>query len=161
MLSRISIPIMYLCRSLHTGSVADGSRSSDGPVAVVLFLLLIILLLFLLLLLIRHLLLPLSLLLSLLCRFYGCLRSYNYCIDPNVWSVLFQTFSICEFININNHPASRNSTHPPVFIAPRILVYRKMGVFIPKLALFTDFRPFFARSSVKYQPISQMVFILG
>ena len=28
----------------------------------------------------------------------------------------------------NNHPVSRNSTHPPVFIAPRILVYRKMGV---------------------------------
>ena len=28
----------------------------------------------------------------------------------------------------NNHPVSRNTTHPPVFIAPRILVYRKMGV---------------------------------
>ena len=98
------------------------------------------------------LLLPLSLLLWLFCTFLGCLRSYNCCIDINLWSLLFQT---TPFVNspINQSSPITKPHPPPVFIAPRIYIISKNGVFIPEKAIFQDFPPFFARSSVKYQPI--------
>ena len=86
--------------------------------------------------------------------FLGCLRSYNCCIDQNLWSVLFQTTSfVYSLIHQSSHITKPHP--PPVFIAPRIHIISKNGVFIPKQAIFTHFPLFFARSSVKYQPISK------
>ena len=78
-----------------------------------------------------------------------CLRSNNYSIEPILWSFLFQ---MTPFL----HPRIYQSLlitipHPPtLFYCPP---QSKNGVFIHKITLFTDFRPFFARKPVKYQPI--------
>ena len=47
-------------------------------------------------------------------------RSNEYCIDPNLWSVSFQTTPINLYV-MKPHPPTR-------FYCPRIFVYRKMGV---------------------------------
>ena len=149
MLSRISIPIMYLCRSLHTGPVADGSSCSDGPVADV-FVVVVFLVVDVVACVIDVVCTFWSLLLacSLLSLFHGqiIIASTRIC-DPSyfkrlhLWTlIIFQSSRVTE------------PTHSPVFIAPPHSTISKNGVFIHKQALFTDFRPFFARSWVKYQP---------
>ena len=79
-------------------------------------------------------------------------RSNNYSIDPNLWSVLFQT---TPFVNSPINQSSLITTpHPPTrFHCPLHFSISKNGGFTPKQALFTDFQPFFARSWVIYQPI--------
>ena len=85
---------------------------------------------------------------------FAVLRSNNYSVDPISRSVLFKT---TQFF----HPRiSRSSPikkpHPPTrFYCPPQYKISKNVVFTPKLTLFTDFRPFFARNEVKYEPISK------
>ena len=79
-------------------------------------------------------------------------RSNNHNIYQNLWSVPFQTTPFVNPHNVSVIPCHR--THPPTrFYCPPHSKISKNGVFIHKQALFTDFRPFFARSWVKYQPI--------
>ena len=79
-------------------------------------------------------------------------RPNNSSIDQNLWSVPFRTTPFVNSHNISVIPCHR--THPPTrFHCPPHSTISKNGVFIHKQALFTDFRPFLARSWVKYQPI--------
>ena len=125
MLSRISIPIMYLCRSLHTGSVADGSSCSDGPVAVVFVVVVVVLVVDVVACVIDVVwpfwsLLLVCLLLSL---FHGqIIRASTRICDPSY-------FKLLHFWALIIFQSSRVTapTHPPVFIAPRILLFPKMG----------------------------------
>ena len=106
------------------------------------------------------LLLPLWLLRSLYISFLCCSRSYNCCIDINSWSVQFQTTPMVNSPIYQSSPITKPHPPPVLLPPPRIHIISKNGVFIPKQAIFTHFPPFFARSSVKYQPIFKMVFTL-
>ena len=146
MLGRIRIVIMFLSNP-GAGSVAGGSSSGAGLVAVVVFLSFCCCCRFC-----RGSLCYwrcwslLSLLVSSLSLLFLS-RSNNYSIDPNLSSLLSQT---TPFVNpIIYHSSRITKPHPPTrFHCPPHFSISKNGVFIPKRALFTDFRPFFALSSV-------------
>ena len=64
-------------------------------------------------------------------------------------SSYFKRLNFCTLTSTSHH-VPRNPTQPPVFFCPP---QSKNVVFIPKITLFTDFCPFFARKTVKYEPI--------
>ena len=71
--------------------------------------------------------------LSLLSLFSECLLSTLFHGLINIGSTQICDLSCFKRFHLwihlpNSLPVSRNPTHPPVFIAPRILVYRKTGV---------------------------------
>ena len=92
-----------------------------------------------------------------LCRSCACChrcyvpRSNNHCVDTILWVILFRT---TRFLYPRIYQSSRaTKSHPATrFYCPP---QSKNVVFIPKITLFTDFCPFFARKTVKYQPISK------
>ena len=63
----------------------------------------------------------------------------------------FKRLDFCTLVS-TSHSVPQNPTQPPVFIAPP---QSKNVVLIPKITLFTDFCPFFARKTVKYEQISK------
>ena len=65
-------------------------------------------------------------------------------------SSYFKRLDFCTLVS-TSHPVPQNPTQPPVIIAPAI----ENVVLIPKITLFTDFWPFFARKTVKYEQISK------
>ena len=54
---------------------------------------------------------------------------YNCCIDINLWSLLFRT-TFCKLTHLPVIPYITKPHPPPVFIAPRIYIISKNGVFI-------------------------------
>ena len=147
MLSRINIVIMFLSNP-GAGSVAGGSSCSDGPVAVVFVVVVVVVVVvdhlfsFLLLILICSVAaLVVVFVIIVVLVVIAVVRSNEYFFDPNLWSVFFQTTPINLYVT---------KPHPPTrFYCPPHFCISKNGGFIPKQALFTDFRSFFARSWVK------------
>ena len=81
---------------------------------------------------------------------YRCyIRSNNYCVDTILWVILFQTTQFLYPRIYHSSPAMKSHPTTRFYCPPQ----SKSVVFIPKITLFTDFRPFFARKTVKYEPI--------
>ena len=66
-------------------------------------------------------------------------------------SSYFERLDFCTLVS-TSHPVPQNPTQPPVYIAPR---NRKMWFLYPKSRYSQIFCPFFARKTVKYEPISK------
>ena len=139
MLGRISIPIMYLCRSLRAGSVRGGVQLQSDGHSRRWFCFSLMIVVLLLLLLNVHFALLFALLLVVCYRcwarcswlFHGHIIS---CIDHKFVIHPISNDSICELTHYTSViPYYEYPTHPPVFIAPRILLLiTKNGVFIPE-----------------------------